>query len=139
MQGALPQSAWLVIRLNCDASANGELTTPQGCPSYSSEQTLSDTEKKSAFLQPLPIGLALSPRATQHGCVLFRRAALNLPGNRVICVPLASSQSLPLSLGHHDFQTVTVLAASISPSFHSQHVTPRVKHNTLLSLPSRDR
>lgn len=134
-QAALPLYAWLVIWLNCDASANGELTTSQGCPTFVSKLFLI---LRSVLLQPFPIGLALYPRATEHVYILFHTAALNLPGNGVICVPLAFLSKQSIVLRHHDFQTGPIQAASISPPFHFQYVTPKVKQNTLLRLPSRD-
>lgn len=93
---------------------------------------------RSVLLQPFPIGLALYPRATEHVYILFHTAALNLPGNGVICVPLAFLSKQSIVLRHHDFQTGPIQAASISPPFHFQYVTPKVKQNTLLRLPSRD-
>lgn len=87
---------------------------------------------------PATIGLALYPRATEHVYILFHTAALNLPGNGVICVPLAFLSKQSIVLRHHDFQTGPIQAASISPPFHFQYVTPKVKQNTLLRLPSRD-
>ena len=44
-------------------------------------------------------------------------------------------QPLPLSLRHHDFQTVLVQAASISPPFHSQYVTQQKNRTPFWTCP----
>lgn len=88
----------------------------------------------------LPIGLALSLRATQHDCILFHTTTLHIPGNGV-CVPLAllsqeeHPQLLPVSLRHHDIQTITIQAASSHLYFSLNMWYPRWKTKHFWTCP----
>lgn len=120
MQTAHLRYGWLVNWLNCDASTNGKLTTSQvlllaNSFWYWEEICLPAT---------LPIGLAISLRSNQHGCLLFHTVSLHISGNGGMC-------SLTLFVpGGTSSVTSVVLKASWLPDHHS----PDCLHLTSISF-----